>query len=672
MAEKSAADRRKNRRELSQGDQEFLNFIRATFGRHSKGERENRYLDRSRLMKALRIRDAYLGSNLFRILDADGDGRVSEADFVDSASGVILGSDQRKIRFIFDLHDADGDGRISGEELDDMFRAALRRSRLRVSPKTRKELAAAMVTRGGKRKYIDLSDFREILNSDSRIRATMLASISSWFGVETGNEYLGTRPGIGEILRYIFVVLPHQAWRYLLVIAYVGANVWFFADAFLTYREAGANIFIQIARGGGACLNFNGMLILIPMMRTFLTWIRKSFLFHFVPVDENIEIHKVVGRVLFLFALVHTGAHIGNYIVSGLDVGQQLLYTRVGLTGTIAMGSFLFIWFFSLKFIRRSRFFEWFSATHLLYLVWFPAALIHVRSFFQWTIIPVAGFVLELLIRRLAKHHHSFIEECDTHDSGVTHLKIRRPETFRYNAGEYLFIRIPKIGHFGWHPFTISSAPEQKRTVDIHVRALGNWTRRLHTYMSGLKKQDRRLPVVIHGPYGTPAARIFRSRVAVLVGAGIGVTPFASILESILLRKEQGLEMNIEKVYFYWVYRGQDSYRWFASLLERLEERNLRLLDINIYLTDARIDPVTGLINIAMELRRKSKKEDALTGLKSRTNFGRPDWNQIFDGIAAKHQFKRVDVFFCGPYPLGKLIQRSAGRRGFHFRMENF
>lgn len=40
----------------------------------------------------------------------------------------------------------------------------------------------------------------------------------------------------------------------------------------------------------------------------------------------------------------------------------------------------------------------------------------------------------------------------------------------------------------------------------------------------------------LDGPYGTPSRRIFTSEHAVLIGAGIGITPFASILQSIMFR----------------------------------------------------------------------------------------------------------------------------------------
>lgn len=39
------------------------------------------------------------------------------------------------------------------------------------------------------------------------------------------------------------------------------------------------------------------------------------------------------------------------------------------------------------------------------------------------------------------------------------------------------------------------------------------------------------------GPYGTPTHRIFTSESAVLIGAGIGITRFASILQSIMDRR---------------------------------------------------------------------------------------------------------------------------------------
>ena len=51
-----------------------------------------------------------------------------------------------------------------------------------------------------------------------------------------------------------------------------------------------------------------------------------------------------------------------------------------------------------------------------------------------------------------------------------------------------------------------------------------------------LAKLNKPLLVYIDGPFGAPTSQIFRAQHAVLIGTGIGVTPFASILQSIMHR----------------------------------------------------------------------------------------------------------------------------------------
>ena len=47
------------------------------------------------------------------------------------------------------------------------------------------------------------------------------------------------------------------------------------------------------------------------------------------------------------------------------------------------------------------------------------------------------------------------------------------------------------------------------------------------------------MQIFIDGPYGAPASDIFRAEHAVLIATGIGVTPFSSILQSIMCRYKQ-------------------------------------------------------------------------------------------------------------------------------------
>ena len=59
------------------------------------------------------------------------------------------------------------------------------------------------------------------------------------------------------------------------------------------------------------------------------------------------------------------------------------------------------------------------------------------------------------------------------------------------------------------------------------------------------------LSVYVDGPYGAPASQIFRAKHAVLIGTGIGVTPYASILQSIMHRYWQA-KNTCPKCQYHW------------------------------------------------------------------------------------------------------------------------
>ena len=69
---------------------------------------------------------------------------------------------------------------------------------------------------------------------------------------------------------------------------------------------------------------------------------------------------------------------------------------------------------------------------------------------------------------------------------------IEKPERFKHSAGDWVFIKIPKISSFEWHPFTISSSPETEDEFTLHIRGVGNWTNSLYKYFEDLNILDCR------------------------------------------------------------------------------------------------------------------------------------------------------------------------------------
>lgn len=100
-------------------------------------------------------------------------------------------------------------------------------------------------------------------------------------------------------------------------------------------------------------------------------------------------------------------------------------------------------------------------------------------------------------------------------------------------AGDYC-IRIPNV----------TSICEEQQQIEITETRLSDALGYLRMYenhnriqFNSLQFNDREdLQILIDGPYGAPTQHIFEAEHAVLIAAGIGITPFASILQSIMCR----------------------------------------------------------------------------------------------------------------------------------------
>jgi len=210
-------------------------------------------------------------------------------------------------------------------------------------------------------------------------------------------------------------------------------------------------------------------------------------------------------------------------------------------------------------------------------------------------------------------------------------------------------------------------------------------------------KPNKTMEIYIDGPFGSPSSNIYRAEHAVLIGTGIGITPFASILQSIMHRYWQvkkkcpkcdyqwsddisSTMFNLRKVDFFWINRDQKSFEWFVKLLSQLEIEQAehggamsRFLDMHMYVTSAlqRTDMKAVGLQLALDLLHEKEKRDLVTGLKSRTNAGRPNWNKVFTKIKEQRKGK-VTVFFCGNSSLGRILKLKCDEFGFTFKKEIF
>lgn len=205
---------------------------------------------------------------------------------------------------------------------------------------------------------------------------------------------------------------------------------------------------------------------------------------------------------------------------------------------------------------------------------------------------------VERLLREIRGTHKTYISKVIQHPSKVCEIQIRK-ENFKPKAGQYIFLCCPEISLWQYHPFTLTSAPEEEY-VSVHIRCVGDFTTALASKLGcdfskgaksgvvdkkidhrvsrvvGVDRQDtteydpgvdRVLPrgtgfkgggltvVMIDGPFGSASEDFQKYEVVILVGAGIGVTPFASILKSIWYRVNYPTQKRtkLRKVHFFWV-----------------------------------------------------------------------------------------------------------------------
>ena len=82
--------------------------------------------------------------------------------------------------------------------------------------------------------------------------------------------------------------------------------------------------------------------------------------------------------------------------------------------------------------------------------------------------------------------------------------------------------------------------------------------------------------VFVDGPFGGVSESVFDFEVAILVGVGTGVTPFASVLKSIWYRMNNPRQSTcLNKVYFFWICHDFETFEWFRSLLMAIEFQDM-------------------------------------------------------------------------------------------------
>ncbi|KAA8549536.1 hypothetical protein F0562_001446 [Nyssa sinensis] len=308
----------------------------------------------------------------------------------------------------------------------------------------------------------------------------------------------------------------------------------------------------------------------------------------------------------------------------------------------------------------------------------------HKKTTWMYIMIPVLMYASERILIKV--HDHNFrvtVIKAVIYTGNVLALYITKPPAFKYKSGMYLFVKCPDISSFEWHPFSITSAPGDD-FLSVHIRTLGDWTTALKDRfaqvceppggprrMGGLVRMETTTKsnydhsqasfprILIKGPYGAPAQNYKKYDILLLVGLGIGATPFISIIKDLLNNIKPNMDLKDgepfggnkkgpERAYFYWVTREQGSFDWFKGVMDDIAEYDHNnVIEMHNYLTSVyeEGDARSALIAMVQSLQHAKNGVDVVSESRIRTHFARPNWRKVFSNLADTHQSARIERF---------------------------
>ncbi|WVZ68926.1 hypothetical protein U9M48_017800 [Paspalum notatum var. saurae] len=682
-----------------------------------------------------------------------------------------------RLQIFFDMVDKNADGRIGEEEVKEIIMLSASANKLSRLKEQAEEYAALIMEELDPEGlgYIELWQLETLLlQKDTYVNYSQALSYTSQ-ALSQNLAGLRKKSPIRKISTTLSYYLEDN-WKRLWVLAlWIGIMAGLFTWKFMQYRNRYVfNVMgycVTTAKGAAETLKLNMAIILLPVCRNTITWLRNTRAARALPFDDNINFHKTIAAAIVVGIILHAGNHLvcdfprlinssnEKYAPLGQYFGETKpsYFTLVkgveGITGVIMVICMIIAFTLATRWFRRSLVklpkpfdkltgFNAFWYSHHLFIIVYLALIVHGECLYlihvwyrkttwMYLAVPVCLYVGERVLRFFRSGSYSVrLLKVAIYPGNVLTLQMSKPSAFRYKSGQYMFVQCPAVSPFEWHPFSITSAPGDDY-LSIHVRQLGDWTRELKRVFaaaceppvggkSGLLRADettkKALPkLLIDGPYGSPAQDYSKYDVLLLVGLGIGATPFISILKDLLnniikLEEEEDASTDLyppvgpnkphidlgtlmtvmsrpkrvlrtTNAYFYWVTREQGSFDWFKGVMNEIAELDQRnIIEMHNYLTSVyeEGDARSALITMLQALNHAKNGVDIVSGTKVRTHFARPNWKKVLSKIASKHPCAKIGVFYCGAPVLAQELNKlchefnGKGTTKFEFHKEHF
>uniref|UniRef100_A0A672S836 NAD(P)H oxidase (H2O2-forming) n=1 Tax=Sinocyclocheilus grahami TaxID=75366 RepID=A0A672S836_SINGR len=620
---------------------------------------------------------------------------------------VNPGTPEEKSKLLFSMHDIKEDGFLSKEEFTSLLRSFIDISGSALSKSQAEDGIAAMLQAAGldNKDSFSWEDFHFLLRDHS----AHVICFFSLVRIEQSNPQVYVRPQrerynrnpvqqwIQQFKRFIENYRRHIICMVIIYGITAGLALercyYYGLQAHASGIPETSLVGVLVSRGSAAAISFLFPYMLLTVCRNLITMCRETFLNRYIPFDAAIDLHRHMAIAAVVLSVVHSLGHVVNvyiFCISDLSIlaclfprvfsnnGSELpmkwtfwfFKTVPGLTGVLLLLIFAFMYVFASHYFRRISF-RGFWITHHLYVLVYVLTVIHGSyallqepRFHIYLIPPGLLFLLDKLISLNRKKVEIPVVKAELLPSDVTYLEFKRPQGFVYRSGQWVRIACLALGTDEYHPFTLTSAPHEE-TLSLHIRAVGPWTSKLREAYTPEKLQEfgGYPKLYLDGPFGEGHQEWTDYEVSVLVGAGIGVTPFASILKDLVFKSSVKFKFHCKKVYFIWVTRTQRQFEWVSEIIREVEDMDAQeLVSVHFYITQLaeKFDLRTTMLYVCERHFQKVWNRSLFTGLRSITHFGRPPFLAFLSSLQEVHpEVEKIGVFSCGPPGLTKNVEKA-------------
>ncbi|KAF7731765.1 hypothetical protein EC973_008279 [Apophysomyces ossiformis] len=390
------------------------------------------------------------------------------------------------------------------------------------------------------------------------------------------------------------------------------------------------------------------------------------------PIKVNF-FHRLLGIAAVVSATVHMSTQIQSWARFPLFLAEQLSLTKVhyGLAGY----SCLLAVFVGSVYPVRKYIHEAFVLSHLLAFGFIGAIAKHtpyaMRYFMGglicYTVNALAGWFVKSYI---AKARVQVLQH------RCTRLSLRLSSPIAQKPGQSVYICIPAISVFQWHPFTVTNVQaEGKRVsdmVELHVCVRGNFTRAVY------EKADpsQEWTVFVCGPAGNSVdirEMLASHETIALMNGGAGVTFGIRLLRELASAVLDNPPMTIlvtKSIHFCWSVRDAAELEWFENdiikfmdIFDSVRKSNPRIPELHTYLH------VTGESKSEAEEIEKTQvetqdfmrgcEEDTVNGkttIATKTVFGRRIDTYAFLRSLSENN---LGIYACGPTAFNADIKNA-------------